>query len=365
MGKAIRFREERNWGRRMTNWGNDYAWPASPWDWVLEELKYVSMDSLENKKWKKAIAYKLANEAKAVAPKLLEEWRYRETSTKLVALKSSVMIKQAFYSQYTEMKRSRDEYPANPMNPIDPLAGTEPKKPRLNSRLQDIMRRIVATYGFQHDIPETTYKELYNKLSPKGQKKETITGAAPPIIKVQPAATAAETTTKNSDNDIFLFRFHPSEMVPHSTVMYESYDFNDDAPHIIPLRDSTADGLLVFPQTTMNDPLANVNMSNLPEIPLRNYDELLTDPLNILGAPKAIAEKKEPMTGPETEATPMDDSQPKKIVKKIEEEEGFIFFDPTKPLAHMLPKSEDTEFMDYMTHLPECSDPLYQKAYSK
>ncbi len=404
MGKAIKYREERNWGRRMTCWTNEYSWQATPWDWTLEELKYIGADTYENMKWKRAAAFKLASEAKIMAPKMIEEWRYKETSTRLVALKSSVLIKQAFYTQYSEMKRLKDEYMGNPTTPpINPMA----------SRLQDIMRHMIANYGFQHDIPEVTYKDLYKKLNPQDEKKEPSAAAASSSIVTIPkppnlvSATSAAASSqpldslgnKNPDGDLFVLRFSSHDIVPSSAPLYEPFpDYNDDAPRIMTLRDPTADHLLAFP----HESIANMNLANLPDIPPVNYDELLSEPLKIQGRPKPIEVKAEPMTGvegeerkvleeienivfmeTETAAGVSDDSQGngtgnnnKKAGgtvttaatttgKKPEEEEGYVFFDVTKQLLHTLPKPEDPEFMDYMTNLPECSDPLYHKINQK
>ncbi len=397
MKRTIKYREEKNWGRRMPSWTAEYVWPGTPWDWTLEELKYVANDSWELRKWKKAVAYKLAHEAKAAAAKMMEDWRYRESANKMVALKTSVMVKQAFYQQFAETKRMKDDYLAGSVDQMMSTSGGA-KRPRMTRRLQDFIRHVIATYSFQYETPDGTYKDLCKKLSVRPEeKKEVPVPVARPPPPVEPKPNPA-------DSNIYLLASQHADMGPAPTSLYDQPfpDFfgnhlGEDMNQLLLKDQTTADNLLALPQPFPDD-LAT--LSSAPDIPAKNYDEFLNDTFRVQWKPsngpvkrEVKAENPAPNPAPadpeleerkmvedlevvflaENEtAAPTEDSQqqtskkpnPGKVASK-EEDEGMVFFDMSKNLIHTLPKSEDTEFVEYMTHLPECTDPLYHKANQK
>lgn len=366
--RAVKSREERNWGRRMVNWTSNYSWAATPWDWSLEELKYIAADTHDVRKWKRAAAYKLAKEAQAAVPKLMEEWRYRESSTRLVALKTSVIVKKAFYEQYTSLKKAKDENGTT--------ADVENKKTRMGRRLQDMMRWMIITNQFQYEVPTETYGKLCKGLNPNYIKKERP--AIDPTRSVKTTTPMNDVSNKNMDNFFYMMPFSANEMGPSSVSLYEPFEDND-APRLMALHDPSPDNLLEPLPLSSTDPLVNMDLSTLVEIPPCNYDEIIEDQLRIVGKPKQPLIKTEAVSGSDEEEKKMledlneifyaepeppstdDSSQPKKIVKKIEEDEAIAFFDPNKELTHFIYNPEDSDFMDYLNYLPECSDPLYNQ----
>ena len=139
----------------------------------------------------------------------------------------------------------------------------------------------------------------------------------------------------------------------------------------------------------------NTNTSDLPEVPTVNYDSILGDKIifekvmqNILENEKdnkTIADtvdldleekklneelnslfffEKEPTEEPQNNGTtPSKAAGPK--VQKMEVEETIDFFDINKSLAYTIPKHEDSEFIEFMTYLPECSDQSYHNMRQK
>jgi len=246
------------------------------------------------------------------------------------------------------------------------------------------MRYVIALYGFQYEIPENTYRDLKRRLSPEEAKKfeqslaqHQVNASIPqPLPPPQPIEAF-----KSAEPELLEFR-EPHDQNLSSAHLYDQYDY-DSVPQIM-LLNASADSLLANPLSNANDPLSKIDLSNLPDIPSYDYEELLSDPLNIQGLPKIKQEKNDNQTGPEaeerktledienimvnmeTDTNPSDDSQNnKKPVKKQEDDENFVYFDISKPLMHTLPKAEDTEFIEYMTNLPECTDPLYYKINQK
>ena len=191
INRIIKFRETHNFGRRMICDTNDYLWQGSPWDWVLYELEYIGMDSISIIKWKKAAAYLLALDAKRASTYLSYNWKNNKVITKLIAIKSSALVKQAFYDQYMHLKRFKDEGKS--------ISELEPKRLRTKRHLQNLMRWIILHYGFQYEVPTTVYKELLTILDPSERNQEPPS-AIPPItndIKVE----------ANNEDDLITERF--------------------------------------------------------------------------------------------------------------------------------------------------------------
>jgi len=372
VNKAVKAREDKNWGRRMVSWTSNYSWEATPWDWTLDELKYIAADTHDIRKWKRAAAYKLAKETQAAVPKLMEEWRYKESSTRLVALKTSVIVKKAFYEQYTSLKKVKDENGT--------VADVENKKSRMGRRLQDIMRWIIANNEFQYEVPTNTYNKLCKLLNPNYIKKEK--SLVDPIKNVK-VAPVNDVSNKSTDHYMYMMPFSPNEILPSPVSLYEPFEENEEGPRLMSLHDPSPDNLLAPIPASTTDPLVNLDLSRLIEIPPCSYDEIIDDPLTIEGKPKQPAVKTEAATvSDEEEKKILEDlneiffvepeppstdesSQPKKVVKKIDEDETIAFFDTGKSLKHGIYAPEDSEFMDYLNYLPECSDPLYDQINHK
>lgn len=367
VNKVVKAREERNWGRRMVSWTSNYSWEATCWDWALVEFKYIAADIHDVRKWKRAAAYKLAKEAQAAVPKLMEEWRYKEGSSRLIALKTSVIVKKAFYEQYLSLKKVKDENGTT--------ADMETKKIRLGRRLQDIMRWMIVNNDFQYEVPADNYKKLCSSLNANYIKKERVVH---PAKNPKPPNAMNDVPMKNSESYMYMMQFSSNEMGPSGVSLYESFEDAEGGPRLMGLHDPSPDNLLA-PMPLLADAPLNLDLSNLAEIPPCNYDEIIEEHLIIIGKPKQEVLKTVIKAGPDEEEkkiledlneiffpepdppSPDDSSQPRRVVKKVEEEEKVAFFDLDMELQHKIYGPEDNEFMDYLIHLPECTDPLYDQ----
>ena len=340
----------------MVNCMADYNWSATPWDWVLNEMKYVSTDMINGKKWKKAAAYKLSKEVQLEVPKIIEEWKYRETATKLVALKNSVLIKQAFYEQYIYLKNAKEEH--------ELLIDFDSKKSKIGKSLQNLMRWVILNQEFQYEVPKTAYERLCVRLNPeeKLRGKDNIM----PINSLQELSSLNE--MKPSANDLLLMGMH--DIGPSLMSMYESFEYRDGAPPIMILHDPNPGSFIESVPMPLNNTLLDMNLANLIEIPECNYNDIVDAPLNITGIPKSKKINPDIINGPEGEElktleslgeifyiAPKSDEKASKMIDKNEE---FIVFDINKNLMHNISRLEDKEFMEYIGYLPECTDDSYQ-----
>ena len=361
VNKAVKSREERNLGRRMITGIEGYSWIGTPWDWVMDELKFIAADTADVMKWKRAAASKLARDAKNFLPRIQEEWRCGETSERLVALKVSVLVKQAFYDQYLELKKFKE-------------AADSTKKVRTGSRLQDIMRWVIVNHEFQYEIPEENYDKLFRRLYPNTVREIKSNN----ILKIPNLPSEISANAKPTDNEMFTVR--PSshhEMGQSPVSLYEAYEFNEDAPNIISLHDPFPDSLLAPVPMSPSDPLSSLDLSNLLDVPSCNYDEIVETPLNIITIPKPQIIKTEPVKRledeerriledlneiffSEPEPSTSEDSS-KKETKKVKEDDILEFFDFEKQLEHKINRSDDEEFKEYINYLPECLDSTYYR----
>lgn len=351
--KIIKLREERNMGRRMVSFSGNYSWDATPWDWVLRELNFVGNDMTGERMWKKAAAFKLAKEAQIAVPKIMAEWKYRAVSTKIVALKTSAIIKQAFYEQYTDLKRTKDN--------SELIPDADNKRNRMGRRLRDIMRWTIVNHEFQYNIPTETYYSLCKQLNPKFEKR-------PRPSKLQ--EQTEEVQEKLYENDFFSMKLPSNDIGPPSVTLFDTYEYNDDVPRIMSLNDPFPDSLLASGPSALDDPAVNLDLTNLVEVPPCNYDEIIDDPLSVLEIPKNQEGKSEAMEKIEVAELKVLENLneiffdgAKEIQKRSSRRmnDEITFFDVKEELKHTLYKPEDEEFMDYINYLPECTDPLYQK----
>jgi len=348
--KCIRTREKNNMGKRMLNWTADYSWPATGWDWVLEELKFISNDIIGGKKWKKAAGHKLAMAAKIALPMIKTEWKTKDASIKLVALKTSVIVKQAFYDQYISLKKKKESEP----NP-----DIEPKNDRMTKRLQENMQWIILNHEFQYEVPEQSYYLLSKQINPNLQRK------IPPSIRSLP------NEVKSFENNLFLKELPPNEFSPPSISIYDSLEYNDDLPPIIRLNDPYSENLMpTF--SLLAESMKDMDLSSLMEVPLCDYSEILNSSLNVYfksqNAESSIAK------GLKTEeqhvsnsindifyTAPQDKESQSMEMKALLENNEVTLFDVNEQLEHKLYKPEDEEFMEYVNYLPEGTDPLFNE----
>jgi len=335
--EAIKGREEHNMGRRMASCTNEYVWDGTPWDWVLRELSHIGADKTCGRKWKRVAAYKLAKAAKETVPKIIADWKYKEVSTKLVALKTSTIIKQAFYEQYTCLKKAKEE--------LGQVADVNNKKGRMGKRLRDIMQWVIVNYEFQYEVKAEAYHSLNLKLNPNFERKSQT-------VKAQ------EEENKDNENNLFMSK------VP-SVSLYDPFEYNYDAPRLMSLADPPPESLLTLGPSSLTDSPMNMDLSNLMEVPLCDYDEIVSNPLNILGHPKLEETKIEPKNETQIQEYTLLNNVSEIFFAPTKDKknkvEDVIMFDVNEELKHTIYNNEDEEFMEYYTYLPEYNDPLYSK----
>jgi hypothetical protein len=323
-----------------------YVWDATSWDWLLLELSHVATDSTSARKWKRAAAYTLAKAAQVAVPRMMADWKYKEVSTRLVALKTSTIIKQVFYEQYICLKKAKDE--------SKPIADHDSKRGRMGKRLRDIMRWVIVNHEFQYEVKNEAYHFLNLKLNPDFERKLQ--------------AMNTQKMSKANENNLFLSKFLLNDIPSGS--FYDSFEYNYDAPRLLTL-DPFPESLLTLGPSSLTDSTTNMDLSNLIEVPPCDYDEIVNDPLNILG----------PLKLQPAETEPKDETQLQeyKLLKSINEifytpimnpptnntkedkVEDIVMFDVNEELKHTIYSNEDEEFMDYFTHLPELNSSYYFK----
>lgn len=363
--KMNRYREELRMGRRMVSCTHEYEWDATARDWVLEEMKWIAVDTISRLKWKKAAAYKLAKAAQVAVSKIMEEWRYKETTTRLVALKTSAIIKQAFYNQYTNLKKAKKENTT--------VANVDIRKAHMGKRLQAIMRWIIVNYEFQYEIPIETYNTLCKKINTNAEKK---TGST------EKSVTTLATQNSPNERDQVVLKFSSYRMGPEGAFTYDSFEFNGKAPSIMLVNTAFAENLLEQASSSSDDQLTNINLANLMEVPSCDYDEIVNSPLIITGSFKSrTAEATQEKATEDKEQEMLEDLQEifliepessenstkTKKITSIQKDtiELLAFFDINKALKHKIYTAEDEEFMDYIRYLPEYDDIYFQDYYHK
>ena len=264
INRAIKLREERNWGRRMNSWTNKYSWTATSWDWILEELKYIGTDTMDGLKWKKAAAYKLANEVKKAIPKIMEEWRCKETAGRLISIKNSAIIKQAFYDQYKNLKKAKEEGKS--------ISSVSIKKVRTGGRLQELMRWIILNYEFQYEVPTSAFDKLYKCLYPNTERKKQ---SGTELSTTDKHINAMNDIMKDVDGEIFSSNYETDCIGPSSNSLFYTISYNDESQNLLILYDPSLDTLLAPVPMPLNDQLGNINLSSLPTLPLCTYDNII------------------------------------------------------------------------------------------
>lgn len=357
VARIIKIREELNMGRRMVSWTADYKWEATPWDWVLKELKYLGNDMMGRKKWKKVAAYKLAKAAQIALPKIKAEWKTKEANARFIALKTSVMIKKAFYEEYANLKKAKEG---------ELRADLDSKKNIKQKHLKDLMKWIIVNHEFQYQIPEESYYSLCKLLNP------TIE------IKAKDVVQSKVAEVKPYENDFFLMGFCDNDFNAPSLSIYDSFDYNEDAPRLMLIDDPYSEQSSTPLPPPLADQEMDTDLTNLMTIPPCNYDEIINHPLNLIdkteeevieanlsGKVKKAQKPSEKKVEGENVLENLNeifygDTDKRKACRQIIDE-GLVFFNTTEALEHKLNGHEDKELMDYLNHLPECTDPLYHE----
>ena len=467
--RAIALREEKNCGRRMPSWTRDYSWTATRWDWLLEELRFVGIDSWELRKWKKAAAYKLAHDVLTHSRTLCAQWRYRDAAKRAVALMAAASVKQAFAAVHAEYKQSAAVHMT--------ADHSRPPDWRLTSVTKEMIYRTIQAHNYQRDPRETLYRELRARLQTDSGQKPTAAD-----VKAEPQDVHMEgTDPKPGDNGPKVDPHVPASsgpMIPR----FDSLNIDLNIGHFLD-ADLSADSLLAPTPSVVPAPQPrlgglNPGISEGPDIPLPKYQAVLNDKLELVykipqlpevrlpevpdfctpqndPAEKRILDELSELFFIEAEQPMVDDNQPATAIttatatataaanastsanasatmvsvamastgpssnfnmnanpipitgasgsldananahsnlnlnsssggsanaaagsnskaakgttvsQRLEDEEPMLRLDFNKPLLHTIPSPEDAEFMEYMTYLPECSDPRYQQMYQR
>ena len=68
------------------------------WDMMLDESNWMAIDFHESRKWERAMAYKIAREAKSKAVQVSQQRTVKKIHEKVVSVKLASMVEQVFFN---------------------------------------------------------------------------------------------------------------------------------------------------------------------------------------------------------------------------------------------------------------------------